>query len=639
MCRFCLYLFLTFSPSAFYAQGLTDSIVTLKTVPVISFRSEEYLAGLKTESPDSLTRVFHQFSSMSSVLAENNFYIKNYGPGQLSVLSFRGGNAYHTGILWNGISIVDPMTGTGDLSLIKSCLFENISIRYGGSSSISGSGNLSGSILLSSKPTFNNGVDANIGVNYNSIGNLTTNGKISMSNEKASGTIRFFRENALNQYHYIKEGTEYIQTKASYLQYGLTSENSILTGEHSSLDLLFWYQYSDRNIPPTLYQPPNFAKQKDENIKLGLNWKRSGRTSYNIRTSFFADQLYYNDRSLTVASDSKANTFLNEIEIRRLLDRHQQIGITINVTTIRARTIDYQGSRTLGRQWLNVFYLLSSTNEKWKFNISGRKEFSSLGDLPVTITTGVSRNIKSSLIRISYSKLHRNPTLNDLYWKPGGNRNLKAENGNSLEAGIDLQISDLLFKQNSTHKLTLGGTFYSRTVNNWIEWTPIESLWTATNISQVWSRGIESSLMYRYSKNKFSTSIRIQSSYTLSTKEKSILVNDPSLHKQLIYVPVYSYELSWTIIYKKIALRVIENYSGTRYTTSDLSESLPSYFLTNIHLGYETKIYGRSITLITSWDNILNLDYSLVQNRPMPLRVFNFGISMNILKNKSNTIK
>lgn len=632
MCRFCLLFFLLLFPFAFYAQGLADSVVTLKTVPVISFRSEEPIAGLKTESPDSLTKVFHRFSSMSSVLAENNFYIKNYGPGQLSVLSFRGGNAYHTGILWNGISIVDPMTGTGDLSLIKSCLFENISIRFGGSTSISGSGNLSGSILLSSKPTFNNGIDANIGVNYNSIGNLTTNGKISISNQKSSGTIRFFRENALNHYHYLKEGTEYIQTRASYLQYGLTGENSIITGEHSTLDLLIWYQYSDRNIPPTLYQTPNFAEQKDENIKLGLNWKKSGRTSLNIRSAFFDDQLYYNDRSLIVASDSKANTFLNEIEIRRLLDRQQQIGVTLNVTTIKARTIDYQGSRTLGRQWLNAFYLLTSTNEKWKFNISGRKEFSSLGNLPITMTTGVSRSLKSSLIRISYSKLHRNPTLNDLYWKPGGNRNLKAENGASLEAGIDLQISDLLFKQNNVHKLTMEGTFYSRTVNNWIEWTPIESLWTATNISQVWSRGIESSMTYQYAKNKFSTSIRIQSSYTLSTKENSILVNDPSLHKQLIYVPVNSYELNWNIFYKKIALRIIENYSSARYTTSDLSESLQSYFLTNIHLGYETKIYERSITLITSCDNIFNYDYSLVQNRPMPLRVINLGISMNILK-------
>ena len=88
---------------------------------------------------------------MAEVLQENTpIYIRNYGSGGLATASFRGSNAYHTPVIWNGINIQNPMNGQIDFSAIPVFLSDEISLQYGGNGGVWGSGAMAGLLFINS---------------------------------------------------------------------------------------------------------------------------------------------------------------------------------------------------------------------------------------------------------------------------------------------------------------------------------------------------------------------------------------------------------------------------------------------------------------------------------------------------------
>src|SRR5690606_28784424 len=87
------------------------------------------------------------------------------------------------------------------------------------------------------------------------------------------------------------------------------------------------------------------------------------------------------------------------------------------------------------------------------------------------------------------SRSYRIPTLNDRYWSPGGNLELKSETGIAYESGLGLS----LHKEQSTLSLEITG--YFNNVDDWIIWrtSPGESFWSPENIDKVHARGVEAS--------------------------------------------------------------------------------------------------------------------------------------------------
>ena len=87
---------------------------------------------------------------------ETGVFIKNYGAGSLATSSIRGGSASHTLVLWNGLPVQSPMLGQLDLSLLPSNFVENVSVEYGGNTSMWGSGAIGGTIALDNQADFSN---------------------------------------------------------------------------------------------------------------------------------------------------------------------------------------------------------------------------------------------------------------------------------------------------------------------------------------------------------------------------------------------------------------------------------------------------------------------------------------------------
>ncbi|MCD4678755.1 MAG: Plug domain-containing protein, partial [Bacteroidales bacterium] len=138
-----------------FAQSSDDSLTELPIVDIIASRLDEYTIGLNHEQIDSLSLTYYRTSSLASVLGDlTPIFIKSYGVGSLSTISFRGTAAHHSGVYWNGFNLNPANIGMSDLSLFPLAFFESVEILYGGASSLYGSGNIGGGLHLKNSPVF-----------------------------------------------------------------------------------------------------------------------------------------------------------------------------------------------------------------------------------------------------------------------------------------------------------------------------------------------------------------------------------------------------------------------------------------------------------------------------------------------------
>ena len=73
-----------------------------------------------------------------------SIFVKDYGPGGTSSLSYRGGSAYHTRVFWEGIAIDNAMLGQTDISLFPAGSFGKMQFLKSGNSLSLGSGGFGG---------------------------------------------------------------------------------------------------------------------------------------------------------------------------------------------------------------------------------------------------------------------------------------------------------------------------------------------------------------------------------------------------------------------------------------------------------------------------------------------------------------
>jgi iron complex outermembrane receptor protein len=292
-------------------------------------------------------------------------------------------------------------------------------------------------------------------------------------------------------------------------------------------------------------------------------------------------------------------------------------------------------------QWRNSIYCLlklSSFDHSNRFLLSLRKEMIddkviypsiTINDkkynyeiLP-TASIGYDSDIFKWLsLKLNASTIYRVPTLNDLYWNPGGNKDLKPEEGASEEITLSVNIGK---KINAGYDVTA----FNRNVNNWIIWLPGDYYWSPENIMKVWSRGFEHAAFIGFKKNKFSIKLDLNYTYTLSTSEKEKTANDASLHKQLIYVPVHQSSGKLNVIYGKWFLSYLHSYTGYRYTSTDNKEHLPEYDISKLSAGRSFTFKKIELSINVFCNNLLDEKYQSVLWRAMPGRSYGASLKIN----------
>jgi iron complex outermembrane receptor protein len=235
---------------------------------------------------------------------------------------------------------------------------------------------------------------------------------------------------------------------------------------------------------------------------------------------------------------------------------------------------------------------------------------------------------KYYLIKINFSKNSRIPSMNEMFWLPGGNPDLKNETGYSSE--ITGEWSGSL---KTSFQFKSGLTYFRNHVYNLIQWRPGEfTYWEADNVNELTTSGIESNVGFVYNRSKFDAWFNTGYTFTKASGELTYNGNDVLAGKQLIYVPVNQLnsvlKLSWRYVYST----VVTNYISRRFLTPDNSQYLPGYSVTDINLGIKLVSQNVLYDINLLIENIFKANYQSIAYYPMPGRAFLFSVVFQFRK-------
>ena len=619
----CNLIVLIMVPQSSFAQFFKDTLV-LKEITIVSNRLQNFSTGSKIQVVDSASLIRYSSLNLSDLLSnESSLFIKSYGLGGMATSSFRGAGASQTITLWNGFNLNSPMNGQLDLALIPINFSSKVSIQHGGAGALWGSGAMGGAIHIQQQAFFNRGITVGANFSAGSFQNISQQYFVECSKRRWVSAIKIFSNSAKNDFEFhntfLQGNPLQRQTNAERKSSGLLLENAIKFKNNQQLNFVFWYQMNDRNIPPTMLQGTVNDNQKDENYRLSAEYQyQKGNKHFFLRSAYFDERFNYN------GLHSRSQTNIAEAELKWRVKNHL-LNIGFNNTYTQAEAANYSGFPHQNRTAIFASFKMNSRTSKSALAISARQEMLDAQFIPFTYSAGAEIKIKPwCLFKMNASKLFRVPTLNDLYWNPGGNIALKSEEGYSEDASLKFcwksksKVTEICFEP---------GVF-NRNTNNQIIWLPSGSFWTPQNLVKVWSRGVETVSNIKIEKASWKFKILVITNYVLATNQQSKTEGDASVGKQLIYTPRYSGCAKISAEYKGFYFAFSHTYTGYRYTATDNSQFISPFDVANVYLSKNFKYKKANYSAFISVENIFNEEYQVVLSRAMPMRYYAFGMTL-----------
>lgn len=634
-----------------HAQSVTDT-VKIEEIKVLAKRKIEE-AGLKITRPDSLARATMLTTDLSDLISEYTpVFIKTYGRGSTATASFRGTAATHTQVLWNGMNLNSPMRGFADLSLLPVFFTDDVYLLHGGSSMTEGSGALGGSIHLSNQPDWNS--------SFNLAGLFETGSfytrkyffKAIIGQDRFKSSTRLFYESSENNFPFYNYGLlphrRDTLKNADYEKRGILQEFYYRPYSDKIMALRFWLQNSDRNLPQLMsYEGSKRDEyQKDNQIRIQYELKKySENLNYHFFTGINSTNLLYYRATpefnfVNADSKSRENSFLNHLRIFRKFDERTYATVSLDANYYnvsvnnRLNDIGYEHNRFETSLLLNLHL---KPSDRFAAFILARSENYDNHFVPLIPSAGIEWQFTEGwpvLLRMNAARNYHKPTLNDLYWLPGGNPDLLPEDGYTGDISLSGQFDtgDISVKSEAT-------IFVSK-IENWIIWQPSASgayFWEAANVKDVLSRGLEYQFSAKTSWNKIDFNGGGNYSYTHTTNQNAVNSVDRSRGKQLIYIPKHKGSAFLAATWHKLSLKYDLEYIGKRYTKSSNLESgfervLNPYWLSKISLNKRFDFNVFQMHLKCTVENLFNEEYQSILWRPMPGRFYTFSIGLNYKK-------
>ena len=669
-----LTLVLLATPLALWAQDEPRRTIPIKEVTVYGRRPMKEI-GVQQTKFDSVVLKENIALSIADVLTFNSsIFVKSYGRATLSTVAFRGTSPSHTQVTWNGMRINNPMLGMTDFSMIPSYFIDDASLLHGTSSVSETGGGLGGAVKLSTKPAQNNG----FGLQYvQGVGSFKTFDeflRLTYGNKNWQLSTRAVYSSSPNEYKYRnhdKKENIYDDNHNIIGQYypvernrsGSFKDLHILQEAYYNSDsgerfgLSAWYINSNRELPmlTTDYgEATEFDNRQREQTFRGVlswdhlrsNWKVAAKAGY-IHTWMAYD--YKRDAGNGIMtsmtrSRSKVNTFYGQADgeyyigskwlFTASLSAHQHL-----VESRDKNIILQQGDKAIIGYDKGRIELSGSVSAKWRptervgVSVVLREEM--FGTewtpfIPALFVDGVLSKRGNIVAKASVSRNYRFPTLNDLYFLPGGNPDLKKESGWTYDAGLSFAIGN-----EGVYSLSGSASWFDSHVDNWIIWLPTtKGFFSPRNIKSVHAYGVEmeADLAVALSED-WHLGLDGTFSWTPSINEgEPMSPADKSVGKQLPYVPEISATLTGELSYRTWSLLYKWCHYSERYTMSSndlsLSGNLPPYFMSNITLEKRFSLAWADLSLKGAVNNLFDEEYLSVLSRPMPGINFEFFVGI-----------
>ncbi len=647
-----------------FSQGIRDSVFSIEGVNVTAeriFVKEE--AGMKQTQVDSTILQNKMALSLSDLLSENtSVFIKNHGRGALATASFRGTAASHTQVKWNGISINSPMAGMVDFSLIPVYLIDELHLKHGPASLADGIGGIGGSIHLYNRADWNDKYSFSYIQGLASYQTFDEFVKLGLGNQKFRSNTRIYHNQSQNNYTFVNRGignidpltgvlTHPLDTndQASYLRYGLLQEFYYRPMVKHVISMKYWGQYADRTIPrPTSYEGPdnsNLNSQQDADHRVVADWKYYGDMGkWMLRSGYASKGLDYHQMNKVpglglvpaIYSESRQNSLSGTLNYSgsRGEDLSYEGNLDVNVHQVSSADsvtrLGYEGRR---KEISLLFAVRKSVADRINLNIMLRQEWIDGKRAPFIPFLGMEVRLlegRDLLWKGNVARNHHQPSLNDLYWQPGGNPDLRPETGFTMETGLE-------FRQSlGEHLMTTELTLYRTDIKDWILWIPsYRGFWEPRNIQRVLSQGVEFLMHLRGKVSEVGYKVNATYAYTSSVNYGDPAIwGDQSYGKQLVYIPLHSGNLMTHLQWRAFFLNYQFNAYSERFTTSsnDLNRRdwLYPYFMNDLSAGGSFPLGKAHVAVELKVYNLFNEAYHSVLYRPMPGRNYQVMIKIQI---------
>ena len=660
-------------PETGAASWREKGVVTIREVPVWGRRPMKSI-GVQETRLDSLILKENIALSIADVLTFNApIFVKQYGRATLSTVSFRGTGPSHTQVTWNGMRINNPMLGMTDFSMIPSYFIDDASLLHGTSSVNETGGGLGGLVRLSTAPANARG----FGMQYiQGIGMYRTFDeflRLEWGDEHWQVATRAVYQSSANDFKYRnRDKKENIYDDAMNIvgSYYPTERNRsgafddvhVLqevyydTRRGDRFGLNAWYINSNRELPllTTDYaDDKRFEnRQREHTLRSVLSWDHF-RSSWKVaaKAGYIHTWMAYDYRkdpgsgimNPITRSRNKVDTFYGQADgeytpnakwfFTAGVAAHQHL-----VESIDKDIILQQGGRDIVGYDKGRIELSASVSAKWRpterLGLSAVLREEMYGTKWATVPAFFADYLLSKrgniVAKASVSRNHRFPTLNDLYFLPGGNPDLRSESGFSYEAGLSFAVG----KEN-VYSLSGSASWYDQHIDDWILWlsTP-KGFFSPRNIKQVHAYGVEMQAnLAVIPARDWKLTMNGTFSWSPSVNEgEPISPADQSVGKQLPYEPEYSATVTGRLAWRSWGLLYQFCYYSERYTMSSndisLSGRLTPYLMNNLSLDKAFALKWADLTLKGSINNLFNEEYLSVTARPMPRMNVEFFIGI-----------
>lgn len=667
----------------FYAQN-TPRVNKLREIVVWGKRPMKEI-GVQKTAFDSVALKENIALSMADILTFNSsVFVKSYGRATLSTVAFRGTSPSHTQVTWNGMRINNPMLGMTDFSTIPAYFIDNASLLHGTSSVNETGGGLGGLVRLATTPDVGEGINAQYVQGIGSFSTFDEFGRFIYGDDHWSVSTRVVYSSSPNDYKYVNHDKkvniydddhniigQYHPTErnrsGAYKDFHALQEIYYNTNKGDRFGLNAWFIKSNRELPmlTTDYgDERDFENRQRENTFRGVlswdhnrsSWKAGAKAGY-IHTWMAYDyrrEITEGNWAEMTRSRSKVNTVFGQLEGEYTPARRWYFTANLSAHQHFVRSEDkniilQDGDKAIVGYDKGRIELSGAFSAKWQpvdpigLSVVLREEM--FGDrwaplIPAFFIDGLISRKGNVMVKASVSKNHKFPTLNDLYFLPGGNPDLRSENGWSYDAGASFDTG-----WTRPFPVSVGGsvTWFDSYIDDWIMWLPTtKGFFSPRNVKKVHAYGIEGKLNLAMEPFR-GWVVDLNGSYSWTpsvNRGEKMSPADQSVGKQLPYVPKHSASLTGRLTWRSWGFLYKWAYYSERFTMSSndytLTGHLPRYFMSNISLEKGLSFKPVDLQLKFAVNNLFNEDYLSVLSRPMPGINFEFfiGITPKFSKHK-----
>ena len=491
------------------AFSAPDSL--MHEVSVTAFRRLSE-TGIQRTSLDTMVLRQSVAHAMSDILtAHSSLYVKSYGRATESTVEFRGTSPTHTQVLWNGMKINSPMLGTVDFSTIPAYFVDQANLLHGASSLTLTGGGLGGAIELINQPQYNKG----LGLQYiQGIGSFDTYDqflRLTYANAHWSSSTRVVYATSDNDFRYTNYDKKVDERDADgsiVRSYHPTERNR--SGYFHDLHVLqeayyhdahlgrlgaaVWFTHSLRGLPflsVDYRDDTDFTNEQRQNaVRSTFSWQRpfGDAVVLDAHAGYsYQDIAYdYSPTRASVTTDiTHSQSYSQQAFLQTKVDYMPASSwlLTANLEVAYAHVRSHDKSPFHIGDNYNRGRMESSLTLSAKYRATKRLALSSVlreelyrNDFVPLIPaffaeyTLWNKRPKSSLIfKTSIARNYRYPSMDDLYFRPGGNPDLRPERGFTYDGGLEGNLHVPLSDQ-TVLSLKANLSAFDSHITDWILW-------------------------------------------------------------------------------------------------------------------------------------------------------------------------